>query len=353
MKKRQKNLIITEVLVGILLTIYEVFALLPRNKNFLLENPMMKVEDTPLLIAHGGGNKEFPDNTLEAFYNAYSVDENMMLETDVSLTKDGVLILSHDISLDRKTDVTGYISDWNYSDLIEQKVNFGYTNPVEEDENGVNKIAGDRVIFTNDEGIEVKPSDVSYPSSVELDSKGGIMGRDSSIYLATTLEDLLVNFPNSLINIEIKQDGEIGLKAMDEALRLLEEYDAFSRCVLASFHDDIFNEFKEYKKSGEYKDEFMYSPSTGGVIKYYILQFTKLDYFYYDDIAVFQLPMEQKGITLSTKSLVNNAHRHNIAVHFWTIDEEEDMEYLISIGADGIMTNYPHKLKKVYDEYVF
>ena len=40
---------------------------------------------------------------------------------------------------------------------------------------------------------------------------------------------------------------------------------------------------------------------------------------------------------------------HNIAVHFWTIDDEEDMRHLIEIGADGIMTNLPHKLQEVYD----
>ena len=42
------------------------------------------------------------DNTLEAFYNAYSVDPNFMIETDVSITKDELIILSHDITLDRK-----------------------------------------------------------------------------------------------------------------------------------------------------------------------------------------------------------------------------------------------------------
>ena len=50
-------------------------------------------------------------------------------------------------------------------------------------------------------------------------------------------------------------------------------------------------------------------------------------------------------------SLARNAHKHNISVHYWTIDDEDDMRHLIEIGADGIMTNYPHRLKKVYDSY--
>ena len=61
--------------------------------------------------------------------------------------------------------------------------------------------------------------------------------------------------------------------------------------------------------------------------------------------------MEQLGINLATKALVDKAHAHNLAVHYWTINDIEDMRYLISIGADGIMTDYPHLLQQVYNEY--
>ena len=44
-------------------------------------------------------------------------------------------------------------------------------------------------------------------------------------------------------------------------------------------------------------------------------------------------------------------HSHNLAVHYWTINDPEEMRYLIGIGADGIMTDYPHLLKEVYDSY--
>ena len=86
--------------------VYAILAIFPRFDNYKGENPMRKEGEMPILIAHGGGNKEFPDNTLEAFYNAYSVNKKVMMETDVSITKDGVVILSHDTTLDRKTNVT-------------------------------------------------------------------------------------------------------------------------------------------------------------------------------------------------------------------------------------------------------
>ncbi len=333
MKKWLKILLIV---LAVVIAAYLVVALLPRGDNFKGDNPMLKDGDMPILIAHGGGNREFPDNTLEAFYNAYSVDKNVMMETDVSITKDGVVILSHDTTLDRKTNVTGSIADWNYSDLMAQKVDFGYTNPTED-----GRLSGERVHFKTDDGVERYPTDVTYPDGVEP--------RDQTVFLATTLEELIVAFPNNRINVEIKQSGELGMKALAEILRILERQDAFDRVVLASFHDEIYAEFKRLQAAGEVPDEFMYSPATGGATKFFVLQLLKLDIFFNDGMCVFQLPTEQLGFDLATKGLVKTAHRHNLAVHYWTINDVEEMKHLISIGADGIMTDYPHRLKEVYD----
>ena len=329
--------VIALALVGLFL-VYAVMATQPRKDNYPLENPMRKQGELPLLIAHGGGNGEFPDNTLEAFYNAYSVDENVMMETDVSITRDGVLILSHDTTLDRKTNVTGQIADWDYSQLMEQKVDFGYTNPTED---GV--LSGERVHFTDENGVEKYPTDVEYPEGVEP--------RDEKVFLATTLEDLLICFPNNRINVEIKQSGELGFRALAEAVRLVEEYDAFDRVVFASFHEEIYDEYQRMQAAGEVPEAFMYSPAYDAATEFFVLQLLKLDVFFGDELCVFQFPMEEKGFDLATKSFTNAAHKHNLAVHYWTINDPEDMRLLIGIGADGIMTDYPHRLKAVYDSF--
>ena len=95
------------------------------------------------------------------------------------------------------------------------------------------------------------------------------------------------------------------------------------------------------------------SPEYVGVGTLLISGALKLDALYNEPVAVLQIPMSQelKGIEikLDKKWFVKTAHMHNIAVHFWTIDDEEDMRHLIEIGADGIMTNLPHKLQEVYD----
>ena len=337
--KAKKGLKITAIVLASLIVIYTIIALLPRSQNYAYDNSMRKDGDIPILIAHGGGNKEFPDNTLEAFYNAYSVDKRVMMETDVSITKDGVVILSHDTTLDRKTNVTGAIADWNYSDLISEKVDFGYTNPTDDNQ----QLSGEREHFKDENGQEKYPTDVTYPEGVTV--------RDEKVFLATTLEELITSFPENRINVEIKQSGELGLKALEEVLRLLKKHNAFDRVVLASFHEELYAEYKKLQKSGEVPEDFKFSPATDGATAFFVLQMLNLDVFFADKVCVFQLPTEQIGFNLSTKSFVNKAHKHNIAVHYWTINEQDEMRRLVEIGADGIMTDYPHKLLEVYNEY--
>ena len=76
-----------------------------------------------------------------------------------------------------------------------------------------------------------------------------------------------------------------------------------------------------------------------------------IDSVYLDGIAVLQIPMEEVSINFATKWVVDTAHKHNIAVHYWTINDEEEMRTLIELGADAIMTDNPSLLKKILEEY--
>ena len=328
----------------LILFLFAVITLWPRQAN-ILSNPLRNPEQTkPLLIAHGGGNLEFPDNTLEAFYHAYSVDSSVMMETDISITKDGVLILSHDTTLDRKTSlVNASIHEVNYIDLVTQEMDFAYENPVSPKSNGFN-VSQEFRRYKDFEGQTKTPVDVQYPN--------GISARHTQTFLVTTLEELIRAFPNSPINVEIKQSGDLGKTALNALIHLLDELDAeyntYERIVLASFHQEIFQEFQKLKKSTH--PELLFSPATQSVTKAFLLYLFKLDLFYRDEVAVFQLPMSQMGLNLATKRLVTTYQAKNIAIHYWTIDDPDDMRYLISIGVDGIMTNRPTLLKQILDE---
>ena len=345
MKKFLKVLL---AIVAVLAVAWLVCFLLPKPQNFTLENPMRKTGELPILIAHGGGNEEFPDNTLEAFYNAYSVDPRVMMETDVSITKDGVVILSHDVRLDRKTNVTGAIADWNYADLMAQKVDFGYTNKTKSQ---VRVEGSDLIKFTTDDGKTVTPLDVTYPE--------GVTPRDEEVFLATTLEELITCFPENRINVEIKQSGDKGMECMREILRLLEKHNAWDRVVLASFHNEIYAEYQRLQKAGEVPATFMCSPGLGNAALFYVLQLLELDVFFGESTCVLQLPTDydieagpiELTFDLATEGLIDAAHDHNMAVHYWTINDRDEMRMLVELGADGIMSDYPHRLAEVYAEY--
>ena len=66
--------------------------------------------DSPQLIAHRGGPKHAPENTLAAFRNAISIGSDW-LEFDIQRTKDGVLVVIHDETVDRTTNGAGAVRD--------------------------------------------------------------------------------------------------------------------------------------------------------------------------------------------------------------------------------------------------
>jgi glycerophosphoryl diester phosphodiesterase len=340
MKKTKKRHVFTA-----LLFVYGMVALFPRPQNFIGENPLrVNRGELPLLIAHGGGNQEFPDNTLEAYYHAYSINPNVMLETDVNLTRDGVIILSHDRSLDQKTTlINADVINTDYADLVANEIDFGYANQIS-GANGYNT-SGTFIKYTNYLGETVTPLDVTYPE--------GVLPRHPEKFLVSTLEELITLFPNNLINVEIKQVGEIGLAALESVISIMDTYaethQTYQRIVLASFHKIVFDQLETLQKTTH--PQLMFSPEFNGVLSFFIMQTTFTSAFYRQPIAVFQLPTAQLGLSLSTKLLIQTAHLHNIAVHYWTINDAETMRELIEKGVDGIMTDRPSLLQSVLNEY--
>jgi len=74
--------------------------------------------------AHRGASTYYPENTLSAFYAGVDMGANG-IETDVQKTKDGVLVLFHDDTVDRVTNGTGAVSDHTYAELLELTVSNG------------------------------------------------------------------------------------------------------------------------------------------------------------------------------------------------------------------------------------
>lgn len=70
------------------------------------------------VAAHRGWRNKYPENTIEAFKAALTLDVDQ-LETDVRATKDGELVLIHDATVDRTTNGKGRVCDLTLAELRE------------------------------------------------------------------------------------------------------------------------------------------------------------------------------------------------------------------------------------------
>ena len=161
-----------------------------------------------------------------------------------------------------------------------------------------------------------------------------------------TVEDAL-NYTESsggdyYYSIEIKIDGEAGFKAADILYGILSDMKLSDRVIVASFSKDVLLYVEE-----NYPDltRSAYNLEAAGLFFDALFGIERPeDYYKFDAL---QVPPDRYIVNMGTTRLVNHAHKNNIAVCYWTINDEEKMKFLQSIGADGIITDVPDVACKV------
>ena len=81
-----------------------------------MTNFFLRDDNRLLNIAHRGGATVRPENTLLAFRHALTLGA-VALEGDLHATRDGVVVFSHDATVDRTTNGQGYIKHMTYQEL--------------------------------------------------------------------------------------------------------------------------------------------------------------------------------------------------------------------------------------------
>lgn len=90
----------------------------------------MRASDGFVNYAHRGASEYTPENTMLAFYTGIYMGANG-IETDVQRTKDGVLVLFHDDTVDRMTNGTGKLADFTLEELRALDItNNGYVDKI-------------------------------------------------------------------------------------------------------------------------------------------------------------------------------------------------------------------------------
>jgi len=115
------------------------------------------------LCAHRGENARHPENTLPAFREAIRLGAQQ-IEFDVCHTKDGRLILMHDLTVDRTTDGKGAVSDLTFEQI--RKLDAGIKKDV--------KFAGTQVP-TFEEVIDLLPENIWINVHMKADEAAAVM----------------------------------------------------------------------------------------------------------------------------------------------------------------------------------
>ena len=325
---------IGKILVAIFVFLL-IINVIPPKRN-VENNPFIVAKgELPMIAAHRGGGDNNPENTMLAFREAVNTIGVDIIESDLYLTKDGYLVYNHDSYIDETCNINGDISLEEVEALCEDKANRHYIEDMTLAELEQYNFG---YYFENENGERI------YKEETDLQGKG--------IQIATVdklFEEFYESNPELMFIVEIKNSGELGYKACEILNQTLEQYPGYKdQIVVGTFHDEIEEELKTNYP------ELMRGAPTGTAAKFILTQYLGVNLFDNSDFACLQIPMSYDlgiKINLDKKTLINRAHRRNISVQYWTINEEEDMRKLIELGCDCIMTDNPKLLREVLQSY--
>jgi glycerophosphoryl diester phosphodiesterase len=253
--------------------------------NFVSEKPFFAAapKDRPDVIAHRGGGGEWPGETIYAFREAIKLGVDV-LEFDVRRTADDQIVLMHNSTVDETTDGTGHVRTKTLKEL--KKLNAAARWP----------------------------------------------GQNEQI---PTLEEVLVlidSHPMLRFNIEIK-DRDLWLtKAVGE---LVCSKGIEDNVLLASGWDSVIQAFRR---------DYSRIATSASVLE--ILGF-KACRKYRPNTEAIQWHSKFGPIRIINRGFVERAHRLALMVHGWTVNEPKEMDRMIKLGVDGIITDYPTTLLKM------
>jgi len=241
------------------------------------------------VFAHRGlalnDQKSLDENTLEAFSAAIDAGADYV-ESDIQLTKDGIPVLFHDRDLTRVSNRTERVRELTLEQL----------------------------------------------KSVVL-TEGGVI---------PTLQEALFSLPDARFNLDLKVGSAIA-----PTVAVISNLAASDRVLLTSFSD------RRRRAALRLMPEPVAS-SAGGirVIWLYLSHLTRFDRLFgrlARPISALQLPTKMALMNFADPGFIARAQRHNLEVHFWTINNPEEMRELILLGADGIVTDRADLARQVSD----
>lgn len=234
----------------------------------------------PRILAHRGltflsGKQVADENTFLAFQNAVEVGADY-LESDIQVSSDGVPVLFHDLTLSRLTGNKKRISDLSIAEI----------------------------------------------SAITLPLGGKI----------PTLRSALERFPDQKFNLDIKIP-----QAAAPAIAVIESLKAEPRVLISSFRDQLRRQALALTSS-----VIATSPGVSKVAQSYFAALLGTRTFFNSTLKsldALQLPTKLYGLDFTAARFVQQVLDHGIELHYWTINDPEEMQMLFALGAHGIVTD--------------
>ena len=234
------------------------------------------------IFAHRGASGHAPENTMEAFKMAIEMGADG-IECDIQLTKDGIPVVIHDETIDRTSNGSGYVKDMTYEELDRYRYN-----------NGHEKFKECRLAKLGDLLDLVKDADI-------------------------------------VLNVELKTEVFPYRGIEKVLLEELEKRDMFNQVIASSFNHYTIRDLKEAAK--EYKSRI----ETAWLLKSMMLDVPSNAKKY--DIDGIHPPVYH----VNNEEVFLEYVSSGLPIRAWTVNEEAEMEKLMKMQVDAIITNFPTK----------
>ncbi|KAA1174846.1 glycerophosphodiester phosphodiesterase [Marinobacter salinexigens] len=237
-----------------------------------------------IVYGHRGAKGEAPENTLPGFIHAYRHGIRHF-ELDLVLSKDGIPVLIHDLTVDRTTGQKGNVFSYTADELAT---------------------------------MDARSNTSSWPRAVGI----------------PTLNDLLDKFDDlEHLQLEVKTDNRQRLNILcNRVTEIIQKRDLYQRVVITSTDTWFLKEIRRRNKHihiGLVAERKFPRPLNTAMrlgCEYLILNWK-----------------------LCSRTLVENAHRRGMHVSTWTVNRIHDMLQLEEMGVDSIITDYPTSSRMFFD----
>jgi glycerophosphoryl diester phosphodiesterase len=255
----------------------------------------------PLAFAHRGGAAAGDENTVDAFVRAIDLGYRY-IETDTHATADGVAVVFHDPTLERVLGRPGLVRDLRWADLATERVNGAAAVPRLAD------VLGDwaQIRFN----IDVKADDAVEPT-IEAVRRTGAQDR---VLLASFSDARLLRMRRALGPSVATSMGTREVVRLWVASR----YGRRRRQEPQPHPDQPHHGHHGHRGPRPHR------------------------------VPAAQVPVRRGRIRVVDGRFVRHAHRRGVQVHVWTIDDAAEMNELLDLGVDGIMTDRIEVLREVY-----